>query len=173
MIPDIQVFSPSQGRQPRIPSGGGGVEVAEPLVVQTLLDEEVRQPYLEVIDLQNQKVVTVIEVLSPDNKVSRPQGLESFRLKRETIMKSGSHWVEIDLLRSGVSLAVRQSLHAHEYFVHVSPVGLRPQREAWSGRSVCPNGCRSSASRSVVTSTLRSICKRSSKPPTIEWITLR
>jgi Protein of unknown function (DUF4058) len=129
MIPVIQVFSPNQGRQPRIPAGGDGVELAEPIVVETLLEETIREPYLEILNVENHKDVTVIEVLSPDNKVSRSQGLESFRLKRETIIKSRSHWVEIDLLRGGISLAVRKRIRAHEYFVHISPVSLRAKRQ--------------------------------------------
>ncbi len=130
MIPDIQVSSQNKGRQSSFPSGGEvGVGIAEPLVVETLLDEEIREPYVEVVNVENHKVVTIIEVLSPDNKVSRAQGYESFRLKRETIIKSGSHWVEIDLLRNGVSLVVRERIHAHDYFVHISPVRLRAKRQ--------------------------------------------
>jgi hypothetical protein len=130
MIPDVHLFLQNQARRVRVPVGTRGVEVAEPLVVDTYLDEEIRQPYLEVRDLQKQKVVTVIEVLSPDNKVSRAQGLESFRSKRETIMRSSSHWVEIDLLRGGVSLGLRERISTHEYLVHISPVNLRAEHKS-------------------------------------------
>ncbi len=89
LIPDVAVSSQTPGSRVATPaSGGGGVDVAEPLVLQTLIDEKIRQNYVEIIDADNRKVVTVIEVLSPDNKVSRAQGLKSFRIKRNAIMKS-------------------------------------------------------------------------------------
>jgi len=75
--------------------------------------------------------VTVIEVLSPAETVSRSQGLKRFRRKRDTIMRSSSHWVEIDLLRRGVSLALRKCIRPHEYFAHISPVRLRPEGLVW------------------------------------------
>ncbi len=97
----------------------------------TLLDEEVREPYIEIVDAASRKVVTVIEVLSPANKYSRSQGLKSFREKRKTIMRSSTHWVEIDLPRRGVSLALRKRIRPHEYLVHVSPVQIRNNGWVW------------------------------------------
>jgi hypothetical protein len=132
LVPDVQVSSQGTGRRPSLPTvDGGGAEIAEPLVLETLINDEIRQPYLEIINLENRKVITVIEVLSPDNKYARAQGLKSFRQKRNAIMRSRSHWVEIDLLRGGVSLALRKHIRPHEYFVHVSPVQLRPQGRVW------------------------------------------
>lgn len=80
LIPDVQVSSRSTGHRPSMPAvPGGGVEIAEPLVIETLINEEVRQPYVEIIHVEDRKVITVIEVLSPDNKSARAQGLKSFR----------------------------------------------------------------------------------------------
>jgi hypothetical protein len=132
LSPDVQITSPTlEGRPATLTSEAGVLEIAEPLVLQTLLDEEIREPYLEIIDAGSRKVVTVIEVLSPTNKFSRSQGLKSFRQKRTAIMKSRSHWVEIDLLRRGVSLALRKRIQPHEYFVQVSPVQVRTRGWVW------------------------------------------
>jgi hypothetical protein len=132
LVPDIKVVSQPSGSQASIlTSDAGGFEIAEPILVETLLEEEIRESFLEVIDMENRQVVTVIEILSPDNKVNRSQGLESFRRKRKSIMKSRSHWIEIDLLRRGVSLAVRKRIRAHDYFVHISPMRLRPNGQVW------------------------------------------
>jgi hypothetical protein len=87
--------------------------------------------YLEVTDAASRKVVTVIEVLSRADKVSGSQGLKSFRRKRDTIMRLSSHWVEIDLPRCGVSLALRQRIRPHEDFVPISPVRLRAEGLVW------------------------------------------
>jgi hypothetical protein len=132
LVPDVHI-SPRTGRnRPAAPIVDvGGTNVAEPLIVDTLIEETIKQNYLEIIDAENRRVVTVIEVLSPDNKVSRSQGLKSFRKKRLACMKSNSHWVEIDLLRKGVSLELRKRIRAHDYFVLVSPVAERPEAVVW------------------------------------------
>jgi hypothetical protein len=132
LIPDIQVSSQAKENRPATSTiEGPAVEIAEPLVIDTLLDEEIREPYVEIVDVEKRKVVTVIEVLSPDNKVARSQGLKSFRQKRNAVMKSRSNWVEIDLLRRGASLALRKRIRPHDYFVHVSPTDRRPLGLVW------------------------------------------
>lgn len=84
-------------------SGGRAVAVAEPDTPLVVLSarEEIRESYLEIIDLSNgQKVVTVIEVLSPGNKVAGP-ARDSYRKKQREVLESDAHLVEIDLLRTG------------------------------------------------------------------------
>ncbi len=111
---------------------GVGTNVAEPLVVDTFIEETIKEHFLEIVDSENRRVVTVIEVLSPDNKVSRSQGLKSFRKKRLAVMKSKSHWVEIDLLRKGrLTGSAQDEFGPHDYFVHVSPVDKRPEGVVW------------------------------------------
>ncbi len=135
LIPDVPIASrPAKNGSSAKLRKTASPDVAEPLVLETLLDEEVREPYLEVIDTANHKVVTVIEVLSPANKIAGSKGLESFRGKRDAIMRSHAHWVEIDLLRGGVSLALRERIRPHEYFVHVSPIKLRSRGLVWPVR---------------------------------------
>jgi Protein of unknown function (DUF4058) len=46
-------------------------------------------------------------------------------------MRSPRHWVEIDLLRHGVSLSLRKRIRPHDYLVHVSPTYRRPQGLVW------------------------------------------
>src|SRR5687768_5063842 len=45
-------------------------------------DDEVHEPRLEVIDRHERRVVTVIEILSPANKVPGSRGRESYQQKR-------------------------------------------------------------------------------------------
>jgi hypothetical protein len=62
---------------------------------------EVHEPYITILDRQsNQRVVTVIEVLSPTNKYAGP-GRESYEAKQQEVRGSDVHLVEIDLLRNG------------------------------------------------------------------------
>jgi hypothetical protein len=82
----------------------GGVAVAAlpdtPLVVE-IVEEEISQPLIHIIEpAAGNRIVTAIEVLSPDNKRAGP-GRESFLRKREELIRGGAHFVEIDVLRDG------------------------------------------------------------------------
>jgi hypothetical protein len=77
------------------------------------------------------RALTVIEVLSPTNKVAGSRGRASYEQKRREVMTSPSHFVEIELLRSGVSLHAREALPRGDYFVHVSRRDRRPKGFVW------------------------------------------
>ncbi|GAA6623037.1 hypothetical protein NUACC26_088620 [Scytonema sp. NUACC26] len=72
--------------------------LTQPVTVILLLSDNVRQGHLEIRDIATSEVVTAVEVLSPANK--RPgQGRKQYETKRQTILESTTHLVEIDLLR--------------------------------------------------------------------------
>lgn len=83
--------------------------------------------WLTIRDTRSREVVTVIEVLSPSNKLgdSRTQYLR----KRRELLRSATHLVEIDLLRGGprVPVGVRPS----DYRVVVSRQPDRPSVQVW------------------------------------------
>jgi hypothetical protein len=63
--------------------------------------EEVREPYIEIVEPKaGNRLITAIEVLSPDNKHPGP-GRQSYLQKRDEFWRGGAHLVEIDLLREG------------------------------------------------------------------------
>lgn len=64
-------------------------------------DPEIRDRFIEIRDARNREVVTTIELLSPFNKRRGSQGFGAFQQKRQSVMASQTHWVEIDLLRAG------------------------------------------------------------------------
>ena len=67
---------------------GNGIAVAEPLVVHLEQDEPVRQGFIEIIDIKSgRRVVTVIEILSPSNKLPGP-GRELY-LKKQDELRAG------------------------------------------------------------------------------------
>ncbi|MFQ5592530.1 MAG: DUF4058 family protein [Anaerolineae bacterium] len=70
-------------------------------VVISLLPEEVREVFIEILDLtQGGRVVTVIEVPSPANKTSG-EGRELYLRKQEDVLSSETSLIEIDLLCRG------------------------------------------------------------------------
>lgn len=134
-VPDVAVLETGEGR------GGAAraaVAVAEPLVVQLAL-EPARQSFIKICDLRSgNRVVTVIEVLSPTNKEPGQDAREKYLAKQEEVLASDVHLVEIDLLRGGAhAVAVPRGLIPESAYrvvirranrrdrAEVYPIGLR------------------------------------------------
>jgi hypothetical protein len=103
--------------------------VAAPLTVATLMPERVPQVSVEIRDLGERRLVTAIEVLSPTNK--HGDGRDEYLERRERLLMSSAHLVEIDLLRRGQRVPMRQPLPASPYFVFVGRREQRPLTQVW------------------------------------------
>ena len=88
-----------------------------------------RHSYLEIRDRQRRQLVTVIELLSPSNKSSGPDR-DQYLGKRERILASRTHLVELDLLRGGPRLPL-EDLPACDYYAMVSRCNERPRVGLW------------------------------------------
>jgi hypothetical protein len=100
LFPDVRVveYAPRRGLQARAKAGAA---VAEPLLVE-IEPEPVTETFLEIIDREiGNRVVSVIEFLSPSNKSPGPNREQYLRKQRE-ICSSDANLVEIDLNRFGV-----------------------------------------------------------------------
>lgn len=131
LIPDLRIGERPERKDWSVPPQDAAVEVAEPVVITTLLDDEIHEPRLEVIDRQTRHLVTVLEIVSPSNKVAASHGRASYQQKRREVLDSPCHWVEIDLLRSGAALFPRPVRRQGDYFVHVSRADKRPKGFVW------------------------------------------
>ena len=100
VVPDVRVIE-RDPPSPRVEDNGGGVAVAVPIDVTGFASQVARHRYLEIRDAASRRVVTVIEVLSPSNKVENAAGRQMFLRKREQVGQSDTSWLEIDLLRRG------------------------------------------------------------------------
>ena len=109
-------------------SGLAPVGVVTPVLVEVPRADEVREAYLEVRLTGSATVVTVVEILSPTNK--RPgKGRALYLEKRQDVLASRTHLVEIDLLRVGERMPVRGHSDAYCYSILVSRAAQRPQAE--------------------------------------------
>jgi hypothetical protein len=108
------------------------VDVAQPVPVVELLEQEIHEPFVEIVSASSRDVVAIIEVLSPSNKTRGARGREEYEAKRRQVMHSGTHLVEIDLLRQGEPVFAGQAVPAHDYGVYASRAveGIR-QRRGW------------------------------------------
>ncbi len=128
-IADLGVASASKTE-----SAEGGVALADCPVSLVLPEfEEEKQTYLEIRDRRNRRVITVIELVSPSNKKGEDRSV--YVAKRLQIMRSQTHFVEIDLCRGGQRPSLPE-LPQCDYYALVSqqndrrrigfwPIGLR------------------------------------------------
>ena len=78
-----------------------GIAVAEPLIIHLDQNEPVRQGFIEIIDIKSgRRLVTVIDALSPSNKVAGPRR-DLYLKKQEELREGNVSLVEIDLLLAG------------------------------------------------------------------------
>lgn len=127
-IPDASVFqqkpSPSQATN-RVTTG----VLTKPIRVTLPLTEEITERYLEIREVKTGRVVTVVEVLSPKNK-RVGEGRDKYLTKRQKILDSATHLVEIDLLRTGNFMPMVQGIRS-DYRILVSRANLRPEAELY------------------------------------------
>jgi Protein of unknown function (DUF4058) len=90
--------------------------------------EEVREAYLEIKEEATGRIITTIEILSPTNK--RGQGRQKYEEKRQRVLSSRTHLVEIDLLRSGESLPMSHNAPS-DYHVLISRETDRPAADLY------------------------------------------
>ncbi|MEZ4712882.1 MAG: DUF4058 family protein [Caldilineaceae bacterium] len=127
VYPDVGVVE----RSPvPLPQHEGFTAVLEPtLQAATLMPEMVPQYAVEIRDVEERRLVTLIEVLSPANK--RGEGYQEYVEKRTRILLSTTHLLEIDLLRNGSRVPMRDELPESPYFVFLSRWQRRPITDIW------------------------------------------
>jgi hypothetical protein len=133
IAPDVRVLaSPIRhSEDARLSTRVESAAVADPITATTWIAEDIREPRVEIIDAADRRVITVIDIVSPANKVRDSRGRESYRRKRAEVMTSQTHWVEVDLLREGQAILAKELLPPADYLVHVSPVRRRPSGLIW------------------------------------------
>ena len=114
-----------------LPEGGNVAVLEAPLQVDVAMPEVEPDPQLsvEIRDPLDQSLVTAIEVLSTSNK--RGDGRDQYLVKRDRILLSESHLVEIDLVRTGERLPMAGVLPDVPYVIVRSRADRRPRADVW------------------------------------------
>ncbi len=116
--------------------------VAESAVLEVDLPmmDEVSETYLQVHETATKRVVTVLELLSPANKL-HSRGRRKYEKKRERILHSRTHLVEVDLLRDGEPMPLSKQPAPMDYRILVSRSPSRPRAQpyAFSVRQAIPS----------------------------------
>jgi len=110
---------------------GPAATIAAPVTAEWPAAIERKQRYLRVVDQEKRRVVTVIELLSPSNKMAGPTGV-AYRLKREEYLASDINVVVIDLLRAGMRPPLGEPPPpVSDYYVMVSRSSEKPRLGLW------------------------------------------
>jgi len=131
LIPDLRVEKTPTRKGSKKPKRPEIIAVAEPLTIPHLIDDEIEEARLEIRHRESTALVTVIEILSPTNKIRGSRGRESFMAKRREVLSSEVHWVEIDLLRAGDPSVTRPPLVPSDYRILVWRGGERRRGNYW------------------------------------------
>jgi hypothetical protein len=133
IVPDLSIAGVKRGP----PFGTGSVAtataaVATPLLRTLPVPERRREAFLTVRERESMAVIAVIEVLSPTNKRPETDGRREYLRKREKVLLSPAHLVEIDLLWGSERLPTREGLPPGDYYALVCREPRRPVVEVYS-----------------------------------------
>jgi hypothetical protein len=112
-----------------IAQGGTGALAAPAEALIPAAVDIVRLPYVEIREKDGRAVVTVIELLSPTNKL-KLEDRAAYVAKRKKIFRSDAHLIEIDLLRGGARMPM-DDLPDCDYYALVSRAEQRPRVGVW------------------------------------------
>ena len=139
IVPDVGVYERDIPDRP----GGAVVIEAPPLLGTGLLDIPTRYARIEIRAVNNETLITSIELLSPVNKRPGADGYDAYEKKRQELFASGVHLLEIDLLRGGRRplLGRPSPMPPDPYFVFLSRAEQWPEIGIWpcSMRRPLPN----------------------------------
>jgi hypothetical protein len=125
MRPDVtvlrEVFTPA--------SSVSAVSIAPAPEVE--IEIEVKLLSVAIYTTKGKQLVTTIEILSPANKIIESQAYHQYIRKRNRILNSPVHWMELDLFRAGPRIILGQNLPVAPYFATLSRAQNRPKIEIW------------------------------------------
>lgn len=140
--PDIAVVHDRREASASVEASGvaGGVAVLQPMQAQIPFAHERSHRFIEIRDLNSNEVITVIELLSPTNKIDH-KGRQRYEAKRQDLLESGVSLVEVDLLRSGRRLPINPLPAQSDYLAVVCRAEEAPEARvyAWTIRDQLPD----------------------------------
>lgn len=107
------------------PTFNGVMEVEVPM------NDEVGENYLEIHEVKSGILVTIVELLSPTNKLHQ-EGREQYEQKRAHVLATRTNLVEIDLLRAGEPMTVVGRPMRSDYRILISRGIQRPRAQLYA-----------------------------------------
>jgi len=108
--PDVAILK-RRVEEPQVPYAEPTMMTEPDVIIETTVT--VRIPVIQIRDVEKNRLITCIEILSPVNK--RSPGWQPYHEKRNDLHLSGVHLLEIDLLRRGKRHVPNLGLPEHHY----------------------------------------------------------
>lgn len=121
--------SGSRGSAVAVARATPGVEL-----LQVAMPVEAREVSLRIRDRGSDDLVTVVELISPNNKTARHPGQLVYLRRRGGVLGRDANLVEVDLLRGGQRMPMQDPWPATHYTVMVSRMDRRPDCEVYGVR---------------------------------------
>jgi hypothetical protein len=103
-----------------------------PLVMTAFVQESFRETFLEIRELENQRLVTALEILSPTNKKPGSKTRKQYLRKRQAYIEAANvGFLEFDLLRGGVRMPMREPWPSSPYYLLVNRPGAGQSCLVW------------------------------------------
>ena len=129
--PDLVVGRPASADVTYEPEEAEESTAVGVLDVEVLINDKLQEWFLEIHDVETGTLVTVLEILSPFNKV-HAQGREEYINKRIRVLGSRTNLVEIDLLRAGQPMPLHPKPARSGYRILVSRGATRPKAKLFA-----------------------------------------
>lgn len=133
--PDVAILRAAPRPQQAPP---GGAAVLDPATIPTVILDEDREVFLKILHRPDRRLVTVLEVLSPDNKTGADRW--DYLTRRNAVLRQEVHLVELDFLTAGQRLPMQRPLPPGDVYAIVARWEQRPdcQVYAWTVRDRLP-----------------------------------
>jgi len=127
--PDVGIWQPQPSR------GRVGVATAvitpAPVESRVTLEFPLRLMSIEIHATGTLELVTAIEILSPVNKRPSHDAYREYMRKRQDLLRSSAHLIELDLLRGGTRPPLEDPVPAAPYYITLSRANERPHVVVW------------------------------------------
>ena len=130
-IPDVVVQRSQTATNTQPENVALATPTTQPATVTLPIPQTVKERYLEVQKVGTKEVVAAIEVLSPKNKRTG-EGRNAYETKRNRVLASSTHFIEIDLLRAGESMPMLNNDIKSDYRILVSRSNKRPKADLYT-----------------------------------------
>jgi hypothetical protein len=128
--PDVLVSRDDLRGGPRESPGPAIAATLAPVILPMVELDEARTTYIEIRRGPSREIVTVLELLSPSNKVGTDHVL--YLYKRQEIFHQEIHLLELDLLLGGTRLPLGAPLPAGDYYAYLARADRRFTCDAYA-----------------------------------------
>jgi hypothetical protein len=130
IYPDVHVATTEKRLREAVLAYGATAVLTPSTEIPSLMTEEIPVVSIEIRDVAERRLVTVIEILSPVNK--QGDGAREYAEKRAALLKTQTHIMELDLIRRGMRIQLQYDPPPAPYYAYLSRFQRRPYTQVWA-----------------------------------------